>query len=166
MVDLSSIKVSGYVPELDVERIGVGEPASVRLVTGETVEGRISYLSPVADPDTRTFEVEVTVANPDRRVRAGMTAETSIELPPVEAHRIPQSALTLDDQGRMGVRIAEGGGETASARFLPVEIVRETPEAIWVAGLPPQARVIVAGQEFVREGRPVRPVPVDQTALR
>jgi multidrug efflux system membrane fusion protein len=166
VVDLSSIKVSGYVSELDVERIETGQRAEVRLVTDETVEGEISYISPVADPDTRTFEVEVTLPNPDGHLRAGMTAETGIELPAVEAHRVPQSALTLDDHGRMGVRLAEGGGETATTRFVPVEIVRETPEAVWIAGLPAEARVIVAGQEFVRVGRAIRPVPLERTALR
>lgn len=166
VVDLSTIKVSGYVSELDVERIEVGQTADVRLVTEDTARGTISYISPVADPETRTFEVEVTLPNSDGRLRAGMTAETAIELPAVEAHRIPQSALTLDDAGRMGVRVAEGEGETATARFLPVEIVRESPEAIWVAGLPGSARVIVSGQEFVREGRAIRPVPMNGTALR
>ncbi len=62
----------------------------------------------------------------------------------------------------MGVRTAEDG----TARFFPVEIVREQPDAIWVAGLPGTARVIVSGQEFVRDGRAVKPVALDESALR
>lgn len=162
VVDLSAIKVAGHVSELDVDRIAAGRPATARLVNGETAEGRISYVSPVADDDTRTFEVEVTLPNPDGRLRAGMTAEIAIELAPLEAHRIPQSALTLDDSGRLGVRVAEGG----RTRFFPVRIVREARDAVWVTGLPGEARVIVAGQEFVTEGRAVRAVPLAQSALQ
>ncbi len=162
LADLSEIKVAGFVSELAVDRISVGQSTDVRLVNDMTAEGRISFIAPVADMETRTYEVEVTLPNPERRIRAGMTAEIEIALPPVEAHRIPQSALTLDDQGRMGVRLAEDG----AARFAPVEIARESPEAIWVSGLPRTARVIVAGQEFVQEGRAVVPVPIEGSPLR
>ncbi|HUF88065.1 MAG TPA: efflux RND transporter periplasmic adaptor subunit [Thermohalobaculum sp.] len=162
LVDLDRLKVAGFVSELAVERIALGQQAAVRLVTGGGAEGQITYIAPVADPDTRTFEVEVTLANPEGRIRAGMTASIEIALPAVEAHRLPQSALTLDDEGRMGVRVAEDG----RARFYPVEIMREAAAAIWVTGLPGEAEVIVAGQEFVRAGRAVAPVPLEASALR
>lgn len=162
IVDLSPLKVLGYASELEVDRIAVGQPATARLVNGETADGRISHIAPVADSDTRTFAVEVALPNPEHRLRAGMTAEIRIDLPAVEAHRVPQSALTLDDQGRLGVRVAEDG----RARFFPVEIVREGAEAVWLAGLPGTARVMVAGQEFVTDGRAVRAVPLAESALR
>lgn len=162
LVDLGKLKVAGFVSELEIERISLGQEATVRPVSGDTARGEITYIAPEADPDTRTFEVEVTLDNPGGRLRAGMTAAIEIALPPVEAHRLPQSALTLDDDGRMGVRVAEDG----TARFHPVQIVREGAEAIWVTGLPAEAQVIVAGQEFVRAGRAVTPVPRETSALR
>ena len=162
LIDLTPVKVSAFVSEREVGRIEVGQPATARLVTGETVDGEISHVARSADEDTRTFEVEVALPNDEGHIRAGMTAEIEVALPPTEAHAIPQSALTLDDEGRMGVRVAEAG----TARFYPVEIVREQPDGIWVTGLPRQARVIVSGQEFVRDGRAVRAVPLDASALR
>jgi multidrug efflux system membrane fusion protein len=162
VVDLASLKVAAYVSELEVDQVAPGRRATARLVNGQTAEGRISYVSPVADPETRTFEVEVTLPNEDGRLRAGMTAEIDIALPALEAHRIPQSALTLDDAGRLGVRTAEDG----TARFWPVSLVREAPDAVWVTGLPGTAQVIVAGQEFVTEGRAVVAVPLGESALR
>lgn len=162
LIDLSPVKVSAFVSEREVDRITVGQPATARLVTGETVAGEISHVAQSADPETRTFEVEVALPNEDGRIRAGMTAEIEIGLPPIVAHRIPQTALTLDDGGRMGVRTVENG----TAQFHPVEIVREQPDAIWVTGLPEAASVIVGGQEFVREGRAVTAVPVAESALR
>ena len=149
LVDLSRLRASGYVGEQQVDRIERGQRAHVRLVNGRTAEGEISHIARVADPDTRTYEVEVTLPNPELRLRAGMTAEMVIDLPARRAHRIPQSALTLNDEGRLGVRLAAEG----RARFAPVGILDDDAEGVWVTGLPETARVIVAGQEFVRDGR-------------
>ena len=151
VVDLSRLRASGYVGERNVDRIALGNHARVRLVNGRVGDGRISHIARVADPDTRTYEVEVTLPNPEGRLRAGMTAEIVIDLAARRAHRIPQSALTLDDEGRLGVRLARDG----VARFAPVSVLRDETRGVWVTGLPDTARVIVAGQEFVREGRAV-----------
>lgn len=148
VVDLSRLRASGYVGEQDVDRIALGQHVTLRLVNGREADGEVSFIARVADPDTRTYEVEVTLPNADGRLRAGMTAEMRIDLPPTRAHRIPQSALTLDDEGRLGVRLAEDG----RAVFRPVSILRDETHGVWVTGLPDTARVIVAGQEFVRDG--------------
>lgn len=156
VIDLSVVRASGFVSEQVIDRLAEGQEATVRLVTGLETEGTLSFLSRVADPDTRTYEVEATVPNPEGRIRDGMTAEITVTLPAREAHRIPQSALTLDDDGRLGVRLAEDG----HARFAPVTILRDETDGIWVTGLPPLARVIVVGHEFVRDGRAIRAEPV------
>ncbi len=161
LIDLTRLRASGFVSEQVVDRISAGAPASARLVNGETADGIISFIAQVADPDTRTYEVEITFENPDERLRDGMTAELRIDLAPERAHRIPQSALTLDDDGRLGVRLAVNGPQGPVARFAPVSLLRDDPEGVWVRGLPETARVIVAGQEFVRDGRAIAPVPVD-----
>jgi multidrug efflux system membrane fusion protein len=70
--------------------------------------------------------------------------------------------LTLDDDGRIGVRVAESG----VARFYPITIIREEVDGVWVGGLPDSASVIVVGQEFVRDGRAVATAPADGSALR
>ena len=159
VIDLSRVKVSGFVAEQEVDLLRIGQPATARLINGVEVEGNISFLSRMADTDTRTFAVEVTLENPDGRLRDGMTAELTIALPASAAHLIPQSALTLDDNGRLGVRLDVDG----IARFRPVIILQDTTEGIWVAGLPETAAIITVGQEFVRDGRKVLGTPVNQT---
>lgn len=151
IIDLSQVKVSGFVGEQNVDLLQVGQTAVARLINGTEVRGEISFISRVSDEQTRTYAVEVTLDNPDGQIRDGMTAELEISLPSNSAHLIPQSALTLDDNGRMGVRI-EVDGKT---RFRPITILRDTAEGIWVNGLPDSADVIVIGQEFVRDGRSV-----------
>lgn len=151
LVDLSRLRASGYVGERDVDSLALDRPARIRLINGREAGGHISHIARVADPDTRTYEVEVTLPNPEGRLRAGMTAEILIDLAPTRATRIPQSALTLDDEGRLGVRLAVDG----VARFAPVAVLSDDTDGVWVTGLPERARLIVAGQEFVRDGRAV-----------
>lgn len=161
VVDLEPMTVEAWVAETEVGSLAVGQQATARLVGGEVVEGEVSFISRAGDEQTRTFAVEITLPNPEGAIREGMTAEVSVALPPQAAHFVPQTALTLDDDGRLGVRVAEEG----VAQFYPVEILRDAPQGVWVGGLPPRADIIVIGQEFVREGRRVEAVPADPAML-
>lgn len=152
VIDLAKIKVTTFVAEQDIELLSIGQNARIRLVTGATAEGEITFLSRAADEDTRTYAVEVTLDNPDRSLRDGMTAELAVALPARKVHRIPQSALTLNDAGTLGVRVDDGG----TARFMAIKLVGETPDYIRISGLPDTADIIVVGQEFVRDGRAVK----------
>jgi multidrug efflux system membrane fusion protein len=155
LIALDPIALVGFAAERDVEKLAVGAPAAATLVTGRRVEGRIRFVSRAADPDTRTYRVEVEVANPDFSIRDGMSAEIAADLAPVPAHLIPRSALTLGDDGRLGVRLVEDG----RARFAAVATLGEAPGGVWVAGLPDPAEVILVGQEFVGEGMRVTVSP-------
>ena len=143
------IRLVAYVAEADVGRIEVGAPGAGRLADGRALTGRVTFLARSADPMTRTFRVEVTVPNPDLTIRDGQTADLLIATDSVQAHLIPASVLTLDDAGRVGVRLADEGDR---ARFVPVRVLRDTAQGLWVAGLPATARLIVRGQEYVTEG--------------
>lgn len=118
------------------------------------MQGRVTFLSRSADETTRTFEVEITVANPELLIRDGQTATIAISSDGAKAHRLPQSALTLNNEGELGVRVVREGNKVG---FVPVELVRDTPTGIWVTGLAEQADVIVVGQDFVTEGVTVTP---------
>ena len=148
VIQLDPIKLVGFVPETEVDSIERGAEAGARLATGREVAGRVSFLSRAADETTRTFRVEIEVPNPDGAIRDGQTAEIVIQGLASLAHLLPQSALTLNDDGRLGYRLAVDG-RTA---FAPVEVLRDTPEGVYVGGLPEEADVIVVGQEFVAEG--------------
>ncbi|MEM7498908.1 MAG: efflux RND transporter periplasmic adaptor subunit [Pseudomonadota bacterium] len=163
VIDLSRVKVTAFVSELDVDRLAVGQSVEVGLVNGAERRGEIRFVGRMADEQTRTYRVEAILENPDGTLRDGMTAEIRVVLHGGEAHRLPLSALTLDDNGRLGVRTV---GEESRARFVPVRVVRDTADGVWVAGLPDRAEVIVVGQEFVRDGRLVDPVENEEIAPR
>ncbi len=154
VIQLDPIKLVGFVPETEVNRIIVGSMAQAQLVTGLQVEGRVTFLSRSADETTRTFEVEITVPNPELLIRDGQTANIQISAEGVKAHLLPQSALTLNNEGQLGVRTV-GTGNVVD--FAAIQLLRDSNEGVWVGGLPETADVIVVGQEFVTRGVTVAP---------
>ena len=148
IIQLNPIRLVGFVPEAMVDRIRIGALAGARLTTGQEIVGTVTFLSRSADENTRTFRVDVEVENSDLAIRDGQTAEIAIQSDGEIAHLLPQSALTLDDSGALGVRLVEDG----LAAFTPVKAVRDATDGIWVTGLNETAEVIVVGQEFVTDG--------------
>ncbi|MFZ7089558.1 efflux RND transporter periplasmic adaptor subunit [Primorskyibacter sp. 2E233] len=155
IIQLNPIKITGYVPERDVSRVRLDAPAGARLVDGREVVGKVSFVSRSADPVTRTFRVELTVDNSDLTIRDGQTAEIAIEAEGAPGHLVPQSALTLDDEGHLGLRTVD---ENSRAKFLPVTLIRDTRDGALVSGLPDKIAIITVGQEYVTDGVPVEAV--------
>lgn len=148
VIALDPIRLVGFLPETELSRVSPGALVGARLATGQQVSGRVSYLSRSADPATRTFRVEAEVDNPTRTIREGQSVEMMIAAAGTRAHLLPASALTLDDAGHLGVRLAIED----QARFAPVSVLRDEPGGLWVTGLPERADVIVVGQDYVTDG--------------
>jgi multidrug efflux system membrane fusion protein len=149
VIRLDPIRLVGFAAESQIDRLSEGAVAGGRLSNGREVIGRVTFLARVADPATRTFRVEVTVPNPDLSIRDGMSADILIQGRPERGHLVPASALTLDDAGRLGLRVVDADGLVG---FVPVRVLRDTAQGFWVQGLPAEAEIIVLGQEYVREG--------------
>lgn len=156
MVGLDPLLALVEVSERNVARVKVGTMAEVRFANGMTRQGRIRYVSPSASENTRTYRVEVQIENPDYLIPDGITAEATIPLEPTPATRVSRSALIFASSGELGVRTVEEGGKVG---FVPVSIVEDEQSFMWLAGVPDGARVIVQGQDFVREGNMVEAVP-------
>ncbi|SEW21247.1 membrane fusion protein, multidrug efflux system [Aliiroseovarius sediminilitoris] len=151
VVQYDPVRVVGNVSELQVDKLNIGLPADVRLAAGPELSGKVTFVADTADPVTRTFRVDVEIQRPDEApvIRAGQTAEVVITGNGLLAHLVPQSALTLDDDGQLGVRIVTVDGE---AGFSAVSMVRDSVEGVWVTGLPETADVIVVGHHYVTDG--------------
>jgi multidrug efflux system membrane fusion protein len=157
VIALDPMLAVAEVAERQLGAIKVGDAAEVRLVTGQTAEGTVRYVSPTASSGTRTYRVEVAVDNSDRAISDGVTAEVEFRLAAVAAVRVPRSALTFSAAGELSVRIVGADGIVASA---PVEIVEDAREDIWLTGVSDGVQVIVRGQDFVKDGQRVQPVDV------
>jgi len=162
VVDLDPIELVAFVSERNISEITQGQKSSAKFVGGRTVEGVVSYVAPAADPETRTFQVEISVSNIDFSIKEGLTAKIKIPVKAKQAHKISPSILSLNDAGQIGVKIVGQGNKVA---FVPVSILSDTPEYMWVYGLPDKVVLITVGQEFVVQGQVVKPVQADGDGL-
>lgn len=155
VVELDPLLVTGQVSEDKVGALGIGMAGRARLATGETAEGTITFVAKTADAATRTFRIELEIPNPDFAMRSGVTAEIAVPGAEIFAHRVPSSVIALDDKGVVGVRAVD---ESGKVRFHPVQLIDDTPDGLWVSGLPEKVSLITVGQDYVREGDKVEAV--------
>ena len=155
IVSVDPILAVVEVAERNLAGVHLGDPAEVRLVTGKKATGKVRFISKSASANTRTYRVDVEVPNADGAIPDGITAEVAIPLAPVPATRVPRSALTFSSSGELGVRAVDADSKVA---FVPVSVVDDQQENMWVGGIADGARVIVQGQDFVREGQQVEAV--------
>lgn len=162
LIKLDPVIAVGEVSENNLGSVDVGDAADVRLVNGSTVKGTVRFVSREASQQTRTFRVEVAIPNPDRKIPAGMTAEISIHAEPVQAVALPRSVVTLNRHGELGVRAVDRDSKVI---FYPIDLLDDTPRALFLAGIPADANIIVSGQDLVTEGDVVKPEPADKKLI-
>ncbi|WP_083209827.1 efflux RND transporter periplasmic adaptor subunit [Mesorhizobium amorphae] len=162
ILKLDPVIARGEVSERDLRYIKIGDEANVRLVNDQKVTGTVRYISRDASSQTRTFRVEVAIPNADGSIPAGMTAEIALSAQPTDAIMLPRSVVTLGDKGDLGIRAV---GKDSKVAFFPIDLVDDTPNGLVLGGIPDDARIIVAGQELVKEGDLVKPVEADQATI-
>jgi len=159
LVDLDPLEVTIFVNEKDVVQLEKGNEANLRFSGGETRMGKVSYIAPAGDADSRTFRIDVEMDNVENPLPAGLTAEVRIAVKTKKAHKISPAILTLDDEGQVGVKMVDQSNKVV---FTPVEIIADEPSAMWITGLSDTAKIIVVGQDFVSNGQQVDPVTASQ----
>ncbi|WP_417673598.1 efflux RND transporter periplasmic adaptor subunit [Roseibium sp.] len=155
VVETDPMIAIGQVSEADIGLISKGMDAEVRLISGQSMSGTVRYISPAADPETRTFRIEVELPNKKGIARDGTTALTRLKLPTQRAHMISPAILTLNDDGELGLR---GVNDDQITVFYPVKVLGGGDDGIWVGGLPDSVRIITVGQDYVTDGQKVEPV--------
>jgi multidrug efflux system membrane fusion protein len=162
IVDPDPMLAVGAVSESRRGSIKVDQAATVRFIDGSKVEGKVSFVGLSADKATRTYPVEAVMANPDATIADGVTCEMAVALEPIMATAVPRSALVFADDGRLGVRTVD---TQQRAVFVPVELVDDGREVVWVTGLPATTRLIVVGQDFVKDGDQVEAVTAAEATV-
>lgn len=159
VVELDPMLFIANVPEARIARAELGLPAKVTTVTGQSVEGKVSFIASLADDATRSFPIEIELPNADGKVLSGITATATVSMGTIPAHLLPQSVLTLNDEGALGVRSVKDG----VVEFYAVTILSDSREGVWVTGLPPTVDIITMGQEYVVPGQKVNATNVTGT---
>ena len=150
IIELDPITFIAEVPENSIKDVREGQNVNISLVTGDNIQGKLTFVSKSASVATRTFRVEAEIANPSGIVRDGISGTLVIDTDPVLAHKISPSILLLADDGELGVKTVNSEN---MVEFFPVQIIQDTEEGIWVAGLPDFSNIIVLGQGFVETGQ-------------
>lgn len=153
LMEIDPVLVVGQVAEKSINAVALGGEVQISLITGESLVGTVSFIAQSPDQTTRTYPVEVTVSNPNNSIRAGLTAQMSVPVGQEAAHRISPASLVLNDEGTIGVRIVD---DSNVVHFKPVRILNETPEGVWVHGLPGRISLITVGHEEVFDGQLVK----------
>ncbi len=155
LVDDSSYKVTAQVAQQAVSELSVGQAINVELITGQMLDGTLSFVATVADSQTRSFTVEATVKRPEEPVSAGVSASLKIPVETLETVFLTPSALSLGDRGELGVKIVD---DDNAVQFVPVELLSTTIDGAWVSGVTTGSRIITLGQAFVAIGEIVDPI--------
>lgn len=153
IVENHPLRAVVQIPQHRVREVTEGLKARVTFVDGESREGVLRHVASIADEQTRTFRARVEVPNPERDLPAGTSVTVEIPVETVPAHALSPALISQDDDGRLGVKIAQADGEDGLvARFVAIDPVRATRDRVWVTGLPEEVRLISVGQGFVRDG--------------
>ena len=155
IVDLDPILVVVDATEQQMSALNLGAEVAVLMSNGAGVEGSIRFIARSANPQTRTFRVEIAIPNPEARISAGVTASVDLKLGEAPAVLLTPAALVLHDDGRVGVRYVD---PEDIIRFSPVTIIDDSPDGIWVNGLPSEARLLATGQDYLSDGLKVAPI--------
>ena len=160
IIELDPVTFVAEVPEADIKNVMRGQNVKIKLVTGETISSKLSFVSKSATPSTRSFRVEAEVKNPDGLIRDGITGTLQIQTNKILANKISPSILLLSDSGTIGVRIVNADN---IVQFMPIKILEDVQNGIWVKGIPDSSNIIIRGQGFVENGEKVKAIPLDQS---
>ena len=151
LIDLSSLKIFGYINENEILSISLNNEVSISIL-GEEIEGKIDYISPISDPNTKTFEIVVKVDNKNYRYKDGLSSMISIKKGEVLAHKISPSILALGNDGALGVKVIN---DESKVMFKEIQVIEDTSEYMLVTGLNQKEQIIVVGQQYVSNGEEV-----------
>lgn len=154
LLDDSEFNVSAQASQQSVSRLTIGQALTVKLITGQSLAGRLMYISALADSQTRSFKIEARIENIAGITAAGISASLIIPVEKIDATFVSPSAMSLGSDGELGVKAVD---ENDQVRFLPIQMVSTTLDGAWVTGIPADTRVITLGQGFVNVGETVTP---------
>jgi multidrug efflux pump subunit AcrA (membrane-fusion protein) len=156
VMDVSRVIAKAHIPESDAALLRKGEKASIAAPGLEKpLAGQVTVISPALDPNSTTVEIWAEAANPDQRLRPGMSAQLSIPSETIHnALLVPSSAL-LNASGNTAQVMVVGPQEVALSRDVKLGI-QTSQETQIVSGLK-------AGEQVVSEGAYGLP---DKTKIR
>jgi len=155
VVDLSTVWVVANLYEKDFSRVRVGASASVttKAFPDAARQGKVSYIDPQVNAETRTAKVRIEVANPKQELRLGMFADVTIEADGGDAAALMPHAAVQNVGNQTVVFIAD---PQQPGRFIERQVrlgARSGNDVTVLSGVQPGERVVAAGSFAVRAER-------------
>lgn len=144
IADLSNLWLVADVPEQQAGSLRVGQAvtAEIAAFAGEKVEGRLSFVSALVNPETRTVVVRMNLPNPARRYKPAMLATMTIRGRPQARLTVPQEAVVREGDLE-GVFVRRAGDEFV---LRPVRAGEEYQgRRVILEGLRPEEEIVAAG---------------------
>jgi len=159
LVETDPVKVVVQAPERDIAFFSMGQQAGVIAeIKGRelSMRGTITFIGEVADPQTRTTRMEITVANKDGLLRSGQIVRARLTRRILEnAIMIPLLAVIPMEEGKAVYVVESGQAQRREVTLGPIK-----GDRVQVAeGLKPGDQLIIAGHRFVAPGQKVNVVP-------
>ena len=150
IVDYASVKVAFNLSEADMNCISREKKVSVQIdaLPNDPFPARISEISPVIDPMTRTLEVKAVVNNARKLLKPGMTARVKIILSE------KNNALVIPAEALLGSYVFVVKDSTAERRDVVVGLIGDNEVEI-IQGIAEGERIVVVGQERLAGGEKV-----------
>ena len=113
--DMSSVWILINIYQNDVAYVHVGDPVTIENESyPEVVHGKIEYISPALDPNTRTLQARIDAANPGERLKKEMYVTAQVHAGTIpDALFVPNSAVLRDDQNMPYVYLQAGKSQFA-----------------------------------------------------
>ncbi|NOH82932.1 efflux RND transporter periplasmic adaptor subunit [Vibrio sp. 03-59-1] len=148
LIDLDPLVIKADVSERHIQSLQAQQDARIKLLDGSTVAGKLRYISRMSSESTNTFPIEIAIANTDKKIPAGISAEVTLSLESQLAIKITPAMLALDDVGNLGVKTLQQD----MVHFVPIQLVKAEQDGVWLTGLGEKVDIITIGQGFVRDG--------------
>tara|TARA_B100000085_G_scaffold129831_1_gene118216 strand:- start:253 stop:1296 length:1044 start_codon:yes stop_codon:yes gene_type:complete len=154
IVDLDPIFIKINVTENEIDNLRLNQKTLIK-ISDKSYKGHINYISKTSDPLTRNFKVEIQINNANKKIISGLSSEVIISLSEEDAYLIPSSLISLDNYGKIGVKVVK----EKKVSFLTVDIISDTGNGYWINSNSNKNledyMLITQGHEYVTEGENV-----------
>ena len=156
VMDISRVVARASVPIAEAAHLKVGDPATISQSEGsEEVAGKVTVVSPAADPNTTTVQVWVEANNPGERLKPGATVRVSVVAATLDnAIVVPPAAILPGSEGGESVMVV---GADSVAHEHKVQVGVRTPDKVQIlSGASVGDQVVVSGGVGLQDGAKVR----------
>lgn len=157
--DFSSIQVTIQVSDRDRSKVQVGQPVEVVLdaFPDRPIAGRVSRISPLADPAGRLIPVEIAIPNINRQIGSGLIARVKLASITPQRVTVPESALAIAEGEESVIFVVSGDGETPVVESRSVQVGdRVNGQVEILDGLEPGEAYVLRSNRPLQSGEQVQ----------